>query len=109
MSRLRADIAWRTEGPNSARLDPRLLELLRSLERHPTLRAAAEETGLSYRAAWGLLLDAAALIGAPLAELQRGRGARLTRFGSALLRGDQQLREAVGSLSDRLGIAPDPD
>ncbi|MBC7804064.1 MAG: helix-turn-helix transcriptional regulator [Candidatus Parcubacteria bacterium] len=106
MGRLRADIVWRTDGPDAARLDPRLLDLLRALQRHATLRAAAEELGLSYRAAWGLLLDATALAGAPLAELQRGRGARLTRFGLSLVASDERLREAVGSLSDRLGLAP---
>ncbi len=108
MSRLKADIVWRTEGPNAVRLDPRLLDLLRALQRNTTLRAATDELGLSYRAAWGLLLDAASLTGAPLAELQRGRGARLTRFGSTLLQSDDRLREAVGSLSDRLSLAPEP-
>jgi molybdate transport repressor ModE-like protein len=109
MSLLKADIVWRTEGPNAVRLDPRLLDLLRALQRSSTLRAAANEVELSYRAAWGLLLDATALAGAPLAELQRGRGARLTRFGSSLVKGDDQLREAIGSLSERLGIAPGAD
>jgi molybdate transport repressor ModE-like protein len=108
MARLRADIVWRAEGPRGARLDARVLELLRGVERHATLRAAAAEAGLSYRAAWGLLLDATALAGAPLAELRQGRGTRLTRFGAALLKGDDQLREALGSLSERLGIAPEP-
>ena len=109
MQRLKADIVWRIEGPNGVRLDSRLLDLLRALQRHSTLRAAAAELDLSYRAAWGLLLEATAMVGAPLAELQRGRGARLTRFGSDLVKGDQQLREAVGSLSQRLGIAPMPE
>jgi len=109
MSQLKADVVWRTAGPNAVRLDPRLLDLLRALQRNSTLRAAANELDLSYRAAWGVLLDSAALAGAPLVELQRGRGARLTRFGSSLLKGDDQLREAIGSLSDRLGIAPGPD
>jgi molybdate transport repressor ModE-like protein len=108
MSRLKADIVWRTEGPNAVRLDSRLLGLLRALQRHATLRAATDELGLSYRAAWGLLLDATNLAGAPLAELQRGRGARLTRFGTDLIRSDDRLREAVGSLSERLAISPDP-
>jgi len=108
MGRLKADIVWRTEGPDAVRLDPRLLDLLRALQRNTTLRAAADELALSYRAAWGLLLDAASLAGAPLAELQRGRGARLTRFGTELVKGDARLREAVGTLSDRLGIAPEP-
>ena len=109
MARLRADIVWRIEGPRGARLDPRVLELLRGVERSATLRAAAAEAGLSYRGAWGLLLDANNLVGAPLAEFQRGRGTRLTRFGAALLKGDDRLREAVGPLSERLGIAPGPD
>ena len=108
MSQLRADIVWRTEGPSAVRLDPRLLDLLRALQRNTTLRAASDELALSYRAAWGLLLDATALTGAPLAELQRGRGARLTRFGTNLLKSDDRLREAVASLSDRLGLAPEP-
>ena len=107
MTLLKADIVWRTDGPNAVRLDPRLLDLLRSLQRHATLRAAAEELGLSYRGAWGLLLDATALAGAPLAELQRGRGARLTRFGANLLKGDERLRQAVASLSERMAISPD--
>ena len=107
MAALKADIVWRTDGPNAARLDPRLLDLLRALQRTSTLRAAADELDMSYRAAWGLLLEANALAGAPLAELQRGRGARLTRYGSSLVKGDEQLRQAVGSLSERLGIAPD--
>lgn len=108
MSRLKADIVWRTEGPDPVRLDPRLLDLLRALQRNATLRAATDELGLSYRAAWGLLMDATNLAGAPLAELQRGRGARLTRYGTALLQSDDRLREAVGSLSDRLALAPEP-
>lgn len=108
MSRLKADIVWRTDGPNAVRLDPRLLDLLRALQRNATLRAATDELGLSYRAAWGLLINATNLAGAPLAELQRGRGARLTRYGTALLQSDDRLREAVGSLSDRLALAPDP-
>ena len=107
MTRLKADIVWRTEGPNAARLDPRLLDLLRSLQRHTTLRAAADEIDLSYRGAWGLLLDATALAGAPLVELQRGRGARLTRFGADLIKGDERLRQAVAALSERMAIAPD--
>ena len=107
MTLLKADIVWRTTGPNAVRLDPRLLDLLRSLQRHRTLRAAAEELGLSYRGAWGLLLDATALAGAPLAELQRGRGARLTRFGTTLLKGDERLRLAVVSLCERMAISPD--
>jgi putative molybdopterin biosynthesis protein len=105
MIRLQADIHWRTDGSNGVRLDSRLLELLRSLERHPTLRAAAAECGLSYRAAWGQLLDACALLGTPLVELQRGRGARLTSLGTDLLRNDERMRKALEPLNERFGLA----
>lgn len=107
MPKLQADIVWRTEGPNAVRLDPRLLALLRSLQRNATLRAASDELDLSYRAAWGLLLDASALVGAPLAELERGRGARLTRLGANLLRTDERLRQAMAPLSARFEVAPE--
>jgi molybdate transport repressor ModE-like protein len=105
MIRLQADIHWRTDGANGVRLDSRLLDLLRSLERHPTLRAAAAECGLSYRAAWGQLLDASALVGTPLVELQRGRGARLTALGTDLLRNDARMRKALEPLNERFGLA----
>jgi molybdate transport repressor ModE-like protein len=83
-----------------------VLALLGALQRHATLKAAADEVGLSYRAAWGLLLDAAARAGAPLAELQRGRGARLTRLGTELLRSDESLKRAMAPLRERFQVRP---
>jgi putative molybdopterin biosynthesis protein len=100
---LRAEVVWQAEG---GPLDARLLVLLRVLERHPTLKAAADELGLSYRGAWGLLLEGARLAGAPLADLQRGRGARLTALGTSLLRSDERLRKAMAPLCERFAVAP---
>jgi len=107
MPRLRADIVWQTEAPGQVQLDARLIELLRALGRNTTLRAAALEVGLSYRSAWGMLLDAKALVGAPLAELQQGRGARLTRLGTALLQADERLRREMEPLQTRFEVAAD--
>jgi putative molybdopterin biosynthesis protein len=101
MTGLTADVVWQAGG---RALDPRLLALLRALQRTATLKAAAEESRISYRAAWGLLLDAGELAGAPLVELQRGRGARLTRFGAQLLRSDEQLRHAFAGLRLRYEV-----
>jgi molybdate transport repressor ModE-like protein len=101
MAGLVADVIWRAGG---RALDPRLLDLLRALERATTLKAAAEEQNISYRAAWGLLLETAELAGAPLVELQRGRGARLTRFGAQLLRNDEQLRRGFDPLKSRFEV-----
>lgn len=101
MAGLAADVIWRAGG---RALDPRLLGLLRALQRSATLTAAAEAQSISYRAAWGLLVEAGALAGAPLVEMQRGRGARLTRFGAQLLRNDEQLRQAFGGLRSRYEV-----
>jgi molybdate transport repressor ModE-like protein len=98
---LTADVVWQAGG---RAFDPRLLALLRALQRTATLKAAAEEQRISYRAAWGLLLEAGELAGAPLVELQRGRGARLTRFGAQLLRSDEQLRHAFEGLRSRYEV-----
>jgi putative molybdopterin biosynthesis protein len=103
---LRADIVWRAEGAGAPRLDPRVLDLLRALRRNPTLKAAAEEISLSYRAAWGLLLEATGIAGGALAELQRGRGARLTPLGAQLLRSDERLRQAMEPLRARFQVKP---
>ncbi len=104
--RLRADIFWRTDGAHPVPLDPRLVELLRALRHHTTLRGASEESGLSYRAAWGLLLEGAALAGAPLTELERGRGARLTPYGAQLVRSDERARLALAPIAERLCVSP---
>lgn len=101
MAGLAADVIWRAGG---RALDPRLLDLLRALQHNSTLKAAAQDRDISYRAAWGLLLEAAALAGAPLVELQRGRGARLTSFGTELLRNDEQLRRAFAGLRSRYEV-----
>src|SRR5919106_3425371 len=101
MAGLRADVVWRA---GSRTLDERLLGLLRALERSATLKAAAQAQKISYRAAWGLLMEAGELAGAPLVEMQRGRGARLTRFGAQLLRNDEQLRRAFDSLRSRFEV-----
>ena len=98
-------MVWEAGG---RQVDARLLALLRALQRNPTLKAAAHELDISYRAAWGLLLDGASLAGAPLVEMQRGRGARLTRLGSRLLRADEQLRKAVEPLRARFELKPAP-
>ena len=101
MTGLAADVVWCAGG---RALDSRLLGLLRALERSATLTAAAEEQKISYRAAWGLIAEAGALAGAPLVEMQRGRGARLTRLGTGLLRNDEQLRRAFDPLRSRFRL-----
>ena len=104
MSGLQPAVAW--HDARGTVVDARVLALLAALERHATLKAAAEELDLSYRGAWGMLLDAGRAAGAQLAEMQRGRGARLTRFGAQLLRNDEALKRAMQPLRERFQVRP---
>ena len=79
-----------------------LLGLLAALQRAASLREAAQAAGLSYRHAWGLLGNGARALGAPLVDMQRGRGARLTAFGQKLLEADARIRSVLDAQLERL-------
>src|SRR5262245_44821453 len=97
--RLEPEVSWRPAGRAAPPFDRRLAPLLAAIRTHATLRAAAREIGLSYRAAWGLLSDTGQALGLPLAELHRGRGTRLTAAGEQLVAADaravRRLRDAA--------------
>ena len=96
------ELVWRVPEAGAPPLDGRLLRLLAAVKKHATLRAAARETGFSYRAAWGLIADTGRLLGVPLVNLQQGRGAQLTDAGEQFLaaneRASLRLREGAFSL-----------
>ncbi|MBI1943743.1 MAG: helix-turn-helix transcriptional regulator [Betaproteobacteria bacterium] len=79
-----------------------LLALLAALSRADSLREAARAAGLSYRHAWGLVGAGSRALGAPLVDMQRGRGARLTVLGRRLLDADAHVRAALEGHSERL-------
>lgn len=79
-----------------------LLELLGALARAASLREAARAAGLSYRHAWGLLGAGARAMGAPLVDMQRGKGARLTALGLKLLEADAHVRKALEGQFEQL-------
>ncbi|HET9044313.1 MAG TPA: helix-turn-helix transcriptional regulator [Burkholderiales bacterium] len=100
------DIVWRPAGSSGVPLDARVVALLEAIRREGTLRAAVATAGFSYRAAWGLLAAAAATLGAPLAILERGRGARLAPLGERLLAADAVARSALAKASTEVPLAP---
>jgi molybdate transport repressor ModE-like protein len=79
-----------------------LLRLLGELARCGSLREAAAAAGVSYRCAWGVLADAGRVFGAPLADMQRGRAARLSALGRRVLAADERVRAALGGQFERL-------
>ncbi len=74
------------EGPEGTLFGMGRLQLLDRIEACGTLKAAAEELGMSYRAAWGKLKASEEALGLPLIEKIGGNksGCRLTAEGRAL-------------------------
>jgi len=100
------DIDLKTRWLAGDGLSPRhgqaLLGLLLALSRAASLREAANGAGLSYRHAWGLLGAGARALGAPLVDMQRGKGARLTAYGRKLLEADAHVRTVLETQVERL-------
>jgi len=93
---------WLTAEGLSLRQGAELLRLLGALKRADTLREAAEEIGISYRHAWGLLGIGTRSLGAPVVDMQRGRGARLTPFALRLLDADTHVHATLDTQFERL-------
>ncbi len=71
-------------------LDDRLAKILEEVERRGSLLSACKSVGASYSRIWERISDLEGLLGKRILEVRRGGpgggGARLTRFGKALLR-----------------------
>jgi len=102
--RLVPEIGWRRAGENGARLDPRLIPLLREIGRRATLRAAAAQLGISYRSAWDMLLAQSEAAGGTLVTLEQGRGAKLTPLAERLLAADEAARSQLLRLEPGLAV-----
>jgi putative molybdopterin biosynthesis protein len=76
---------WSFRDDQGRTLDPQLFVLLRHIEQDKKLTSAARQAGISYRHAWNQLNKWADFFGTPLAELEKGRGARLSALGEKLL------------------------
>jgi len=64
-------LVWMLEGEGIEALDARLMPLLRAIAGSTSLKAAAADCRISYRAAWGLLRDYQRKLGEPLVLLER--------------------------------------
>ncbi len=95
---------WRLVDAQGQQLHTRLLALLGAIEQHRKLTRAAEECGLSYRLAWNILLEADTFFGAPVAQKERGRGARLTQLGQVLLQANQRIDARLHTQMESLAM-----
>jgi putative molybdopterin biosynthesis protein len=103
--RLVPELLWCPLGAGDTPLDGRLVRLLTAIKKHATLRAAARDSGLSYRAAWGLLGETGRRLGVHLVELQQGRGAQLTDAGEQLLAANERATRRLRDESLELTVA----
>lgn len=95
-------LSWLTSTRLPASHAGTLLRLVEAIGKSGSLTQAAQSVDVSYRHAWGLLGEAAGAFGAPLVEMQRGRGARLTPLGEKLLWADGLIRSALDPQFARL-------
>jgi len=104
--RLEPALSWRAADRAAPPFDRRLVPLLAAIRSSGTLRAAAREAGLSYRAAWDLVSDAGRALGVPLVELQRGRGSRLSPAGEQLVAADARAVRRLRESGCEIALAP---
>jgi molybdate transport system regulatory protein len=87
------------------------LDLLKLIQHHGSISAAARAMGVSYRAAWQWISDMNRVIGQPLVGTatggRGGGGATLTPMGQAVIEAfgllEVRLRDLENSLSEELG------
>ncbi|MFC4520155.1 substrate-binding domain-containing protein [Cupriavidus pinatubonensis] len=80
---------------DNPRANGKVFQLLKAVRETGSLHRAAREIGLSYRHAWGVMRTWEAMLGRSVLDMERGRGASLTRFGERLLRAEIRLRETL--------------
>lgn len=92
---LKLDVTWLPAPDSPLAIEPELFALLDALQRTGKLTVAAQEVGLAYRQAWGLLTTWSARLGQPLVHKERGRGTGPTPFGLALAAACRSARETL--------------
>ncbi|MBU6460165.1 MAG: LysR family transcriptional regulator [Proteobacteria bacterium] len=109
MIKIQIQPAWMFGNEASMQLEPNLLRLLEAINSHKKLSTAAQETGLSYRHAWGILEKWTEIFGMPLVTLERGKGAFLTTIGEKLLLTAQRIQNRLAPQLQTLSAEMESD
>jgi molybdate transport repressor ModE-like protein len=88
-------------------LDPtdvfaRVVPLLAQIQVHGSLARVCEVSGISYRHAWSLIQLGGDLFNAPLIEMTRGKGAKLTALGEKLVWAETRAQARLAPILDGL-------
>src|SRR5690349_15459086 len=92
MKRIEIRPSWRFVDQDGGQLDAQLFVLLNALHETGKLTQAAARAGMSYRHAWNAIGKWSHFFGSPVANLEQGRGARLTALGEKLLWAEARAR-----------------
>ena len=99
---MKLNVCWGLGHDDAAPMDPLVFQLLEAVEQGCSLRSAATRCSSSYRHAWGLMRDWEQRFGAPLLELERGRGASLSSVGRCLLWAQRRTQARLAPMLDSL-------
>ena len=107
MYKVRITPIWNISGSNEQSLDmSALLGLLSAIQKTGSIAQAAQQVGLSYRYAWGLLREGEQMFNDALMSKTRGQGTRLTELAEKLIWADRRvaarLSPTLESLSSEL-------
>ncbi|WP_447554455.1 substrate-binding domain-containing protein [Vreelandella sp. EE22] len=103
MNKITVIPTWCFRDETGKQVDLQLLRLLGAVYRRGKLTQAALDVGISYRHAWNLLRQGDAFFGVALVELQRGKGAQLSKLGETLLWAEQRAVARLGPQLESLG------
>jgi putative molybdopterin biosynthesis protein len=90
MTKIHIRPSWVFTTDGGEEVDPQLFRLLRGIHEGGKLTFAARAAGISYRHSWDLLGRWSKFFGTPLANMSRGKGARLSTLGEKLLWAEQR-------------------
>ena len=93
---------WTISHDSGDALGPRLIDLLVCVAETGSIAAACQRAGLSYRHAWDTIRHGEAWFGAPLLQMERGRGSRLTPLGDKLVWADRRIAARLAPALDTL-------
>ena len=93
---------WTISHDGADALGPRLIALLVYVGETGSIAAACQRAGLSYRHAWDTIRHGEAWFGAPLLQMERGRGSRLTPLGEKLVWADRRIAARLAPALDTL-------
>jgi molybdate transport repressor ModE-like protein len=93
---------WTISHDDGEALGPRLIHLLACVAETGSIAAACQRAGLSYRHAWDTVRHGEAWFGAPLLQMERGRGSRLTPLREKLVWADRRIAARLAPALDTL-------